>query len=229
MNNGEWKPTIWLNKILDKKIDGAVDEIQKKLTETTSFVENLFASSADVNFTSQDLLNGKTAFNGTAVITGTMPDNSDATVTAPTVVEDNENVYFSIPESGYYNKNSKVKSNRSNIKSVIKLGTGRSFDLKKLCPDVDYTKLTVDNFIVGASNVPASSADNYTPEAPSWMWTAVQLSSMTQITKSYDNTTGILTLGGGSITARGYTHGNDSTVTNAYCTSNAELFAYLKL
>lgn len=147
--------------------------------------------------------------------------------------EDNEKFIFGKKDGvrGFYTDSSKADDSFVPFKSnsIINLGTGRSFDLKNLCPDVDYTKLTVDDFIVGASNVPASSADNYTPGAPSWMWTAVQLSAMTPITKSYNNTTGVLTLGGGTITARGYTHGDNSTVTNAYCTSNAVLFAYLKL
>ena len=102
--------------------------------------------------------------------------------------------------------------------NVYYLGTGTSFDLKLLQQVVDYTQLTADNFIVGASSKPSASG--------SWdgkgTWTASN--GATTITKSYDPDTGILTIGGYSYSSSLSCSGWGALWSQS---SNLTCFAYL--
>lgn len=51
-----------------------------------------------------NILSGKTAWNGTAWVDGTMVDKSNETTAASTVSEDGTNAKIQIPASGFYNK-----------------------------------------------------------------------------------------------------------------------------
>lgn len=51
-----------------------------------------------------NILSGKTAWNGTAWVDGTMVDKSDTTTAASSVKEDGTNAKIQIPASGFYNK-----------------------------------------------------------------------------------------------------------------------------
>ena len=89
------------------------------------------------------------------------------------------------------------------FKSVVDLGTGTSFNVTKY---PGYTKFTVDNFIVGAVSVYAVTGNvGY-----------VNFSST--VSKSYNQSTGILTISG---TVATYNVGNQ----NSYAT--VETKAYL--
>ncbi len=74
----------------------------------------------------------------------------------------------------------------SNLTKLYNLGTSTSFNIKTLLPNIDYTKLTADNFFV--SNVNAGSGVSRVHDNSNYggygEWNFV---------KSYNNTTGILT------------------------------------
>lgn len=76
---------------------------------------------------------------------------------------------------------------KSNGASIIHLGTGTSFDIKTLLPDIDYTNLTSDNFIIA----PASASIYFSGTTVSG---SISQSRGTSFTKSYDATTGVLTI-----------------------------------
>lgn len=100
----------------------------------------------------------------------------------------------------------------------IYLGNGTSFNIGSLVPNVDYTKLTSDNFIVGVSALASSS---YTGSSKSYSGSI--LDGFT-LTKSYNASTGILSLSG--TYARASAKGNDG---GRYCTCTGycTCFAYL--
>lgn len=105
---------------------------------------------------------------------------------------------------------------------VIYLGKGTSFDLSQILSD-DYTSLTADNFIVGISAKSSASA-SYTPSGTSKQ-TYTATGAALSITKSYDSSTGALTLGGytETVTVRSSSGGTGTTNTNCTC------FAYVVL
>ena len=92
------------------------------------------------------------------------------------------------------------------------LGTGRSFNLKTLGIS-DYASLTVDNFVCEISTT-SSSMTNSNPYGNTWVSVVY---SYTQVTKSYDPSTGVLKLTGGSIGVRanpqGHTGSANCTIT----------------
>ena len=72
--------------------------------------------------------------------------------------------------------------------NIYCLGTGTSIDLTTLLPDIDYTTLTVDNFIIGdpeSIRLSASTADGCDP--------AGSVSGTKNFVKSYNSSTGIFT------------------------------------
>ena len=80
------------------------------------------------------------------------------------------------------------------IMTSICLGTGRSFDLQALGIS-DYANLTADNFVCETSSTSVSNANSsgYTwPSGESY-----NNSYYTTVTKSYNASTGVLTLTGG--------------------------------
>lgn len=82
----------------------------------------------------------------------------------------------------------------SSMPSAIYLGTGRSFDLQALGVS-GYSSLTTDNFICETSSTSVNN-DN----ASGYGWPSGESyndSRYTKVTKSYNATTGVLTLTGG--------------------------------
>ena len=84
------------------------------------------------------------------------------------------------------------QTNAVNSGFVYKLGTGSSFDIKKLLPELDYTKLTVNNFIVQPTKINVSgrsSAGNGNSEGNVNLGgsTSASGSNSTTITKKYSN------------------------------------------
>jgi len=71
---------------------------------------------------------------------------------------------------------------------VYNLGKGTSFNIKTLLPDIDYTSLTADNFVIIATSVNASTS--------TWAHahTSVSGSGSTSPTCSYNNSSGVLTV-----------------------------------
>lgn len=66
MNNIIWDAVVWLRK----KLIGDKEDI----LEAVNNVQNLFKTSADATATPSDIMAGKTAYNGTILMTGTIPD-----------------------------------------------------------------------------------------------------------------------------------------------------------
>lgn len=79
------------------------------------------------------------------------------------------------------------------------MGSGSSFDLKTLVPGIDYSSLTSDNFIVGTSGI-SRTRGSYVDGSYCY-YPVVTLNS--DLTKSYNSGTGVLTLSGGDYTLYG--------------------------
>ena len=82
----------------------------------------------------------------------------------------------------------------SNLKHVYYLGTGTSFNIKTLLPEIDYASLTPDKFIIGLSGIPSGSTSS--TEMGISRYTASASLSGASLTKSYNTSTGVLTIGG---------------------------------
>ncbi len=98
-------------------------------------------------------------------------------------------------EEGYHVE--QQVNSQSSDGQIYYLGTGRStsdiqFDVKSLVPEINYTNLTNDNFIVGILNVPRQ---NHAYRASGY--STVQ--SIDDINKNYDINSGILTVSGGNL------------------------------
>ena len=86
----------------------------------------------------------------------------------------------------------KVNSQSGGV-TLVDLGTGTSFDVKTLAPNVDYTQLTSDNFIIELTNS-ESTGNSGTGGKTSVRGYSVK-------TKNYNSETGALSA---SIVACGY-------------------------
>lgn len=105
------------------------------------------------------------------------------------------------------------------------LGTGTSFDIKTLVPTVDYTTLSTSNFIVGGKSISALSATGKVKERDH----VSGRFDPYNITTSYDNENGILTVSG--VRYGFYACGDDGYY---YCRdmqaySDVTVYAYLVL
>ena len=102
---------------------------------------------------------------------------------------------------------------------IVDLGLGTSFDIKTLAPNVDYKNLTKDSFIVECINNTVTSNGFLRDNLDStWHWVKASVS----IDKSYDATTGILTV---SCIYHGlvYSSGNGN-VASAKSTNNVHVY-----
>ena len=75
------------------------------------------------------------------------------------------------------------------------MGCGTSFDIKTLLPNIDYKKLTVDNFIV--TSTAKSILWNRDSEGRSSIGAGDYFSGTASISKKYDIDAGILTVSNG--------------------------------
>lgn len=78
---------------------------------------------------------------------------------------------------------------------VYCLGTGTSFDIKTLLPNINYKKLTVDNFIV--TSTAKSILWNRDSEGRSSIGAGDYFSGTASIFKNYNADTGMLTVANG--------------------------------
>ena len=69
--------------------------------------------------------------------------------------------------------------------NMVYLGAGTSFNIKNMFPTVDYTRLSVHDFVVGFTTAYASGGTSESSSAKS---------ASSTITKNYDNSIGVLTL-----------------------------------
>lgn len=79
---------------------------------------------------------------------------------------------------------------------LIRLGTGTSFNIRELLPNVDYTQLTADNFILRASGTASES----TQRVKEHVKASVSLGASMSFTKSYNASTGVLNIGFSGLT-----------------------------
>lgn len=181
------------------------DSAGNKNTETTldtmSNIGDIYIGVADANATSADILRGKTAYKGTTLLTGTIENFSGQTKVSSTIEESEGNALITIPNVGYYDRNSKISVPVEIIKKqlptlssgVYYLGTGVSFDVKSKFPN-DYNSFSTNNFIVSAYNgnyVATSTISGYT------VGSGAKASGFS-IGCSYNASNGILTLTGNS-------------------------------
>lgn len=94
------------------------------------------------------ILSGKKAGVKGNVVTGTMVNRAGTTVRAAAVTQDDDNTYFAVPEAAYYDKNSKIATANSNLKSlkIVQFETGGNGDYKtaNIIFDVsDFSKLHI--------------------------------------------------------------------------------------
>lgn len=110
MNNMIWDAVLWLRKKLSKD--------KEDIIEAVNNIQNLFETSADATASSSDILAGKTAYNGTVLLTGTMKDRRGITVTAGATTQDDEYTYLTVPEEACFNANSKLRTKNSNLNKM---------------------------------------------------------------------------------------------------------------
>lgn len=87
--------------------------------DTTNNIKGTFTS--DANATAGEILVGKTAYVNGAKVTGTMPNRGNANVQTDSILLQNSNVYFNIPNAGYYLNGSDVYAPYSSLASSIGL------------------------------------------------------------------------------------------------------------
>ena len=145
------------------------------------------------------MLEGYTAHNAAGEqITGIIPERVGVTVDATVTTQDDAYTYFGVPE-GYYDENSKVRSQNGNLSGNYKVFTvNNGTDMRELLPN-DYQKLTIDNFFVLP---PASGSDSgRIGNMEGSQNNPMLYVNFNRGTFSYDASTGIFTFTNGSAQA----------------------------
>ena len=129
---------------------------------TGKVTANSLASQTSATATAAQILKGKTAYVNGSKITGTMTNKAGTTVKASAVSSDDNNTYLTIPTAGYYDQNSKVYSESSNLgNKVIKLGTFTASSSSNRPPSYmtknfdisNYSDITVDNVFITLDSI----------------------------------------------------------------------------
>lgn len=107
---------------------------------------NMDTSSCDA--AAAQILSGKKAGVKGNTVTGTMANKAGTTVKASAISQDEDNTYFTIPASGFYDTSSKIYTENSNLKSlkIVQFETGGNGDYKtaNIIFDVsDFSKLHI--------------------------------------------------------------------------------------
>lgn len=128
---------------------------------------------------------------------------------------------FGIDEDGNYGYYKDGADTVTPFKSqeIIYLGTAKSYNISNIVGVENIDKYTIDDFIVGISGLPGILNNYWTADLEKG---ATNLSSV-QLSKAYKN--GILTISGGSVTAKTMNTGSGATVGSI--TGNCTTFAYL--
>lgn len=100
---------------------------------TGKVTANSLASQTSATATAAQILKGKTAYVNGSKITGTMTNKAGTTVKASAVSSDDNNTYLTIPTAGYYDQNSKIYSESSNLgggfKTITKYKQNQVIDI----------------------------------------------------------------------------------------------------
>ncbi len=106
-----------------KIIVGTEDEIKSKTLAGKTFLGVTGTATSDANAGAGNILSGKTAYVNGTKITGSMPDKSNSTVIASSVTTSGDYTQLTIPEDGFYNKNSKIQILSTKINELKKNDT----------------------------------------------------------------------------------------------------------
>ena len=90
---------------------------------TGKVTANSLASQTSATATAAQILKDKTAYVNGSKVTGTMANKAGTTVKASAVSSDDNNTYLTIPTAGYYDQNSKIYSESSNLGGKFVYGT----------------------------------------------------------------------------------------------------------
>ncbi len=110
-NNGE---------IREELSAGQSKEIPLGYTSGGKITAKDLASQTPGNATTAQILSGQKAWVNGNSVTGSMPNKSNATVTASSVTTSGDYTQFTIPEAGYYDTNSKIKGLNSDLPVMLK-------------------------------------------------------------------------------------------------------------
>ena len=196
-------------------------ELQKSTATTDDILEGKKAyvgsSVQEGTMTDNGAVDETLSLNGTYTIprgyhngTGTVKQNLTPTTAAKinTTAATGEQT-ITLGQAGYYDKvivDQTAAYNKGYDKGVVDgaaggakvyyLGTARTIDVKSKLPN-DYSKLTADNFLCVT---PSDGSASFTPSdsyGGGWNYSAKSDGGYTTVTKSYNKSTGVLTLTGG--------------------------------
>lgn len=123
-------------------------------------------------------------------------------------------------QSGYIAGALAVKALSSNLGEVYYLGTSTSYNLATLLPNIDYAKLTADNFIVSVNSMPSVRTNTWTNGECHPYARATGLS----VSKSYNKDTGKLSI---SASQRIYATNGDNNSDVAHVDQSCSFKVYL--
>lgn len=133
----------------------------------------------------------------------------------------------SVTETGYAadmttvkNLQTQINELNSNLGEVYYLGTSTSYNLATLLPNIDYTKLTADNFIVSVNSMPSVRTNTWTNGECHPYARATGLS----VSKSYNKDTGKLSI---SASQRIYATNGDNNSDVAHVDQSCSFKVYL--
>ena len=193
---------------------------------SNSPVEDIKKQVAAATATSDKVLEGSTIYTLSGLVAGTMANNANKQVNVTNISEVDDNAVITIPK-GYYDENSEIVISKSQIQNsltlggVYYLGTGTSFNISDI---PGYENLTADNFIVGvsASNSIRASGSDSNKNYANCQYNNFSLS------KSYNNTTGVLTIGGNSYSITACcSSGNSNFCADGAASGSVSPFVYL--
>lgn len=142
------------------------------------------------NAAAAQILSGKKAGVKGNTVTGTMANKAGTTVKASAISQDEDNTYFTIPASGFYDTSSKIYTENSNLGGkCYKLGSQSTYDIKSLFPYF-YMSLTTNNFIL----VTNTSSVNTSGDAGGGPWKQNASAQFTSGKLNYNASTGTLTV-----------------------------------
>lgn len=121
----------------------------------------------------------------------------------------NLNFDYIANEGLYYELKVGADTVRKKCKSeIINLGSALSIDVSSVYSA--FNELTIDNFIVSVTSISGSASGNAYKQN-------VSMSGQSTISKSYDNTTGVLTISGQSASMDDWTIDGNRIFGGVYC------------